>query len=244
MSQCPCRRCNDQNLGHSASCHMYLSLTECMTHISHPNLWAEQDHKHTHPERSHWLSTSCLIIDQYFICSPLLLRCWLASLPKGGSSGTYTHTHRLPETPSTHTKLLRAVVCFDWRVGHAVLTPHWHSIPFWHIAVYQLLWAKRYMFQCVFVCVLNASRLSSLHTLLILLSRCCLDILSHTSFVCALPLLQLNLFAVLFYFIHLFIEGGGLLRVCAVGVGSVYNCAQTASGELWCYCSQVKMDSF
>lgn len=37
MSQCPCRRCNDQNMGHSASCHMYLSLTECMTHISHPN---------------------------------------------------------------------------------------------------------------------------------------------------------------------------------------------------------------
>lgn len=32
--------------------------------------------------------------------------------------------------------MLRAVVCFDWRIGRAELTPRWHSIPFRHTSLF------------------------------------------------------------------------------------------------------------
>lgn len=102
---------------------------------SRSDLCVDEGHKQRHAQskRSRRHGTY-LITDQYFTCSPSLFRCWLASRPKATAQGlTRTYMQLRSLTHLTRTlKLLRAVVCFDWRVGHVALTPHWHSIPFRH----------------------------------------------------------------------------------------------------------------
>lgn len=148
-------------------------------------LCVEEHHKrHTHKQRrAVCTSTSCLIRDQYFICSSPLPRCWLASLPKGTAQGhAHMCSYALSHSQHTHTLLLRAGVCFDWRIGRAVLTPLWHSISFRWTSLF-----TNYSEQnatcvivcvslCMCVCVLNARGLLSIHTSLVSLLHHCLHI--------------------------------------------------------------------
>lgn len=89
----------------------------------------KEDHKH---QDTHKQGRALHVLSEINISFALLVCLdadWQAFL-RGTAQG-HTHTHTLSHAPDTHTvKLLRAVVCFDWRIGRAELTPRWHSIPF------------------------------------------------------------------------------------------------------------------
>lgn len=80
--------------------------------------------------------------------------------------------------------LLRAVVCFDWRIGRAVLTPLWHSISFRWTSLFTNYSEQNAtcvivcvsLCMCVCVCVLDARGLLSIHTSLVSLLHHCLHI--------------------------------------------------------------------
>jgi len=155
--------------------------------ISYQDSCGREEHKHTHThththtqtERSRRHSTSCLIRNQYFICSPPLLRCWLASRPKRTAQG---HTHTLlytlmypAHTLNSSQPLLvltdmSALLC--WHLvdtlplsdARCCLPTALRNTP--HFNVYMSFYA----------CVLNASGLPSLHTLLVSLLDHCLYI--------------------------------------------------------------------
>lgn len=152
---------------------------------SRSDLCVDEVHKQTRTQSKRRCrhSTSCLITDQYFICSPSLFRRWLAFLPKGTAQG-YTHTHirtaTLSYTPDTHIKTAWGG-CSLWLTYWPCRTDTSLTLyPFQtHITVYQLLTTLRqapHVSVCVCACVLKASGPSSLHTSFVSLLHHCLHI--------------------------------------------------------------------
>lgn len=111
-------------------CHHWLHLW--LMSISYRELCVGEDDKLTHTntetKSSHRHSTSCPIRDQYFICSPPLLRCWLASHPEGTAHGhAHTHTLRHSEPLFALTDVL-AVLCWHL-VDTLSLSDAHHCLP-------------------------------------------------------------------------------------------------------------------
>lgn len=173
-------------------------------------------------------------------------RCWLASLPKGTAQGhAHTCSYTLSHSQHTHAHtpmLLRAVVCFDWRIGRAVLTPLWHSIPFRWTSLFTNYSEQNatcvivYVSLCMCVCprclwsIINTHfprfTFTSLFTHLIKVKLC----------VFPRPCAFMHVRANSVYAVSL------LCFFCFLGM-VVCRCVQTRSGEQWCCCNPVNRHS-
>lgn len=197
---------------------------------------------HTQTEE-HRHSSSCLIRDQYFICSPPLLGCWLASLPEGTAQGhahtcldapsltqqTHTHTHWHCSGPLFALTDAAAVLC--WHLSDTLsLSDAHHCLPttlsktpssmcacLWGMCASSLLPVRHYYTLPSFHFYISVYPFNQSQTVCVSLPLC----------LQARMLNARRVFGVFFLFFW--------TVVCC--------CAQTRSGEWRCYCSPVNRHS-